>query len=211
MDIFNHPPKIVKALFPWIIWDIETDGIILTIDDGPSENTDKVLQVLSTHNIKAIFFCTGKNIEKYPDYFERMINKGHYIGNHGYSHKQLLLSSKRIHNKSFKKTDDLIKNITGKSAKLIRPPYGRFNHHTFKALKKINSTMMLWSLLSGDHTGDIFHVRRLIDSYLQDRSILVMHDNKKSIDIFSESVEYIIQACREKKIAINNPSSLNYD
>ena len=211
MDLFNHPPKLVKILFPHIIWDIETNGILITIDDGPSENTDKVLEVLDRYKIKAIFFCTGKNIEKYLEYFERMINKGHYIGNHGYDHKQLLLSSKKMHDKSFKKTDDLIKNITGKSAKLVRPPYGRFNHHTSKALKKLNSTMMLWSLLTGDHTGDFSHVRRLVDSYLQDRSIIVLHDNEKANQIFSESIKYIVQVCKDKGIAINDPSSFKYD
>jgi peptidoglycan/xylan/chitin deacetylase (PgdA/CDA1 family) len=211
LDIFNHPPKIVKALFPWIIWDVETDGILITIDDGPSENTDKVLQILETHNIKAIFFCTGKNIEKYPANFQKIIDSGHIIGNHGYDHKQLLFSSRRTIFKSFKRTDDVIKKITGSSSKLVRPPYGRFNHHTAKALKKLNSTMMLWSLLSGDHTGDFLHVRRLADSYLYNGSIVVMHDNKKSIDIFSESMKYIVQACRDKGISILDPKSLNYE
>ena len=198
-------------MFPHIIWDIETDGILITIDDGPSENTDKVLEVLDRYKIKAIFFCTGKNIEKYPANFQKIIDGGHYVGNHGYDHKQLLLSSKNANYKRFKKTDDLIKNITGKGAKLVRPPYGRFNHHTSKALKKLNSTMMLWSLLTGDHTGDFSHVRRLVDSYLQDGSIIVLHDNEKANQIFSESIKYIVQACKDKGIAINDPGSFKYD
>ncbi|MCK5760680.1 MAG: polysaccharide deacetylase family protein [Candidatus Delongbacteria bacterium] len=211
MDLFNHPPKFIKVLFPHIIWEIEPDGILITIDDGPSEDTGKILEVLDRYGIKAIFFCTGKNIEKYPANFQKIVNSGHLIGNHGYAHKQLLFSSKRIHDKSFKKTDDLIKNITGASAKLVRPPYGRFNHHTFKALKKLNKTMMLWSLLSGDHTGDFAHVRRLIDSYLHDRSIVVLHDNKKSKDIFAESIEYIVQTCKDRGITVKDPNSFKYD
>ena len=198
-------------LFPHIIWDIETDGILITIDDGPSENTDKVLEVLDRYKIKAIFFCNGKNIEKYPANFQKIVDSGHYIGNHGYAHKQLLLSSKKKHDESFKKTDDLIKNITGKGAKLVRPPYGRFNHHTSKALKKLGSTMMLWSLLTGDHTGDFSHVRRLVDSYLQDRSIIVLHDNEKAKEIFSESIEYIVQACKDRRITVKDPNSFKYD
>ena len=210
MDLFNHPPKFVKALFPWIIWEIEPNGVLITIDDGPSESTEKILEVLDRYNIKAIFFCTGKNIEKYPSNFQRIVKSGHIIGNHGYDHKQLLFSSKRSNYKSFKKTDDMIKSVMGVSSKLVRPPYGRFNHHTIKALKKLNNTMMLWSLLSGDHTGDFAHVRRLINSYLDDRSIVVLHDNRKSKDIFAESIEYIVQTCKDKGITIRDPNSLKY-
>lgn len=211
MDIFNHPPKLAKILFPWIIWDVETDGVLFTIDDGPSENTGKVLEVLDMYKIKAIFFCIGKNIEKYPEYFERMINKGHMIGNHGYDHKQFLFSGRKSIIKSLKKTDDMIKNFTGKSSKLVRPPYGRFNHHTARALKKLDKTMMLWSLLTGDHTGDFLHLRRLVDSYLKDSSIIVLHDNDKSMEIFAESIKYIVQTCIDRGIAIIDPRTLKYD
>lgn len=211
MDFFNHPPKFIKTLFPWIIWELETDGVLITIDDGPSENTEKILEELDKYNIKAVFFCTGINIEKYPANFQRIINCGHIIGNHGYYHKQLLFGSKKANYKSFKKADDIIKSITGKSPMLVRPPYGRFNHHTMKTLKKLNSTMMLWSLLTGDHTGDYSHVRRLLDSYLENHSIVVLHDNKKSKEIFSESIRYIVQVCKDKKIIIENPNALKYD
>ena len=93
MDLFNHPPKFIKVLFPHIIWEIEPDGVLITIDDGPSEDTEKILEVLNRNNIKAIFFCTGKNIEKYPANFQKIVKSGHVIGNHGYAHKQLLFSS----------------------------------------------------------------------------------------------------------------------
>lgn len=211
MDILSHPPKLLKLLFPMIIWDIETDGLLLTIDDGPSENTGKILKILSKYSIKAIFFCIGKNIEKYPLNFQKIVDNGHYIGNHGYDHKQLLFSSKKTNLRSFKKTDDIIKSITGSCSKLVRPPYGRFNHNTMKALNKLNNTMMLWSLLTGDHTGDFSLLRRLVDSYLGDQSIIVMHDNKKSIEIFSESLEYIVQVCKDRNITIIDPNTLQYD
>ncbi|MBN2790244.1 MAG: polysaccharide deacetylase family protein [Candidatus Delongbacteria bacterium] len=211
MDIFNHPPKFIKVLFPWIIWDLESNGILLTIDDGPSENTDKLLDQLDRHNIKAVFFCTGRNIEKYHFSFQNMIKRGHVIGNHGYDHKQLIFGSKSSNFKSLKRSDDIIKKVTGESPKLVRPPYGRFNHQTVRALKKLDGTMMLWSLLTGDHTGDFLHVRRLVDSYLKNSSIIVMHDNKKSMEIFSESLEYIVQICKDREISIIDPNFLKFD
>ena len=65
----------------------EEDGrIALTFDDGPVENTLKILEVLDKYQVKASFFCIGKNIEKNPEIFKLILEKGHFIGNHTWSH-----------------------------------------------------------------------------------------------------------------------------
>ncbi|MBU4487048.1 MAG: polysaccharide deacetylase family protein, partial [Candidatus Delongbacteria bacterium] len=91
MDFLYKPPQFIKAVFPGIIWNNSQDRIVLTIDDGPSENTFRILDGLERHKLKAIFFCTGKNIEKHFNEFNAIIKSGHRIENHGYSHKRLIL------------------------------------------------------------------------------------------------------------------------
>ena len=82
-------PKVVKSLFPSLIWDIPTKSkdIYLTFDDGPTpEITNWTLQTLKHFNAKATFFCIGKNVEKHPDIFQNILNEGHAVGNHTFNH-----------------------------------------------------------------------------------------------------------------------------
>ena len=199
MDFLYKPPKIIRSLFPDIIWENDKEGIILTIDDGPSDNTFRVLDALDKHKIKAIFFCTGKNIENHFREFSAIVKAGHRVENHGYNHERLLFKGKGTNYKEIERTNEIIKEVTGKKPDLFRPPYGLFNLHTRSAAKENGMKIMLWSFLTGDHTQNFALVRRLIDSYLERKSIIVMHDNKKSSVIFDQSLEYISRAASEKK------------
>ena len=70
-------------------WEVkgDTDGVYLTIDDGPTPGiTEWILNELDKKGVKATFFCLGKNVEMYPDLYERIIAAGHIVGNHSYSH-----------------------------------------------------------------------------------------------------------------------------
>lgn len=58
----------------------------LTIDDGPSTNTHDKLRLFESYQIKAIWFCRGKNLEQQPNIAIQLIRRGHIIGNHSYSH-----------------------------------------------------------------------------------------------------------------------------
>ena len=67
--------------------DRNSPEISITFDDGPDETiTPKILSILEKNNIRAAFFCVGNKIEKYPEIFKSIVEKGHIIGNHSYSH-----------------------------------------------------------------------------------------------------------------------------
>ncbi|TRX38605.1 polysaccharide deacetylase family protein [Flavobacterium sp. ZT3R18] len=81
--------SLIKRIFSNYIWDIPNmeNKIYLTFDDGPTpEITEWVLEVLKEHQIKATFFCIGKNIQKHPAIFNKIIDNGHAIGNHTFNH-----------------------------------------------------------------------------------------------------------------------------
>ncbi len=198
MDFLYRPPNFIRALFPDIIWENSKEGIMLTIDDGPSENTFRILDELDKHKIKAMFFCTGKNIEKHYREFSAIIKAGHRIENHGFNHKRLILKGEGSNRKEIELTSDLIIKITVRKPEYFRPPYGLFNMHSRTAASDAGLKIMLWSFLTADHTQDFAMVRRLTDTYLQNNSIIVMHDNKKSSIIFDQSLDYIVKAAKEK-------------
>ena len=68
------------------IYSSDTKRAFLTFDDGPSSNTNQILDILNERGIKATFFVLGSNVEKNPEMVKRMYDEGHFIANHGYSH-----------------------------------------------------------------------------------------------------------------------------
>ena len=199
MDFLYRPPALLRSFFSGMIWDNGQEGILVTIDDGPSENTFKILDCLEKYQIKAVFFCTGKNIEKYFQEFNAILKAGHRIENHGYDHKRMILRGRKYNFRQVEKGNEAIKQFTGMKPDFFRPPYGLFNLHTINAVKINKMKMMLWTLLSGDHTGDFATVRRLTDSYLSENSVIVLHDNKKSSVIFDQSLEHISKTASDRQ------------
>jgi peptidoglycan/xylan/chitin deacetylase (PgdA/CDA1 family) len=106
---------------------VRTDGpyIAMTFDDGPSATlTPKLLDVLAAHHIKATFFVIGENVAEHPEIVERAAREGHEIGNHSWSHPNFGKTSEESVRSQLRRTDDAIKNATGKRPTLMRPPYG---------------------------------------------------------------------------------------
>ena len=101
-----------------------TNEVALTFDDGPDpEWTPQILDILKARGVKAAFFIVGKNAEDYPRLVQRIVDEGHEIGNHTYSHANLALMSPARMTLELNMTQRLIESITGRSTTLFRPPY----------------------------------------------------------------------------------------
>ena len=106
---------------------VHTDGpyIAMTFDDGPSATlTPKLLDLLAARHIKVTFFVIGENVVEHPEIVARAAQEGHEIGNHSWSHPNLAKMSQENVRSQLQRTDDAIKNGTGKRPTLMRPPYG---------------------------------------------------------------------------------------
>lgn len=154
--------------------------IHLTFDDGPHpEITPQILNILKKHNQKAIFFCTGKNIEKYQEVSKQIINEGHTIGNHSFSHSIYFdfFSSKKIIDE-LEKTNQLIKNVTGEDCKIFRPPYGVTNPNISKAVKILNLQIIGWNIRSLDTVKSKKTVLKRLQKS-KNGDIILFHDTQK--------------------------------
>ena len=99
--------------------------IAMTFDDGPSVKlTPKLLDLLAAHHIKATFFVIGQNVADHPEIVQRAAREGHEIGNHSWSHPYLAKMSDDAVRRELRRTDDAIKDATGRRPTLMRPPYG---------------------------------------------------------------------------------------
>ena len=109
----------------------------LTFDDGPSKNTDKILNILDNYNIKATFFVTGPSYTLKNEYLKKIVQSGHQLAIHSYEHNyNYIYSSKENFIKDFEKCANWINNITGIKPKIYRFPGGSSNTIADKTLIK---------------------------------------------------------------------------
>lgn len=201
-----RPPLLVTRIFSDFIWKTSNNKILITFDDGPTEDTTpKILKLLSREKIKAVFFCIGENVKKYPELAEKLIIEGHLIANHTMKHKVFTKITREESAEEINSFVDLLKENFNYNVKYFRPPHGRFNLNTNRFLKKQNLKCVMWSLLSHDYKNKFEKVKFGIDKYLKENSIIVFHDNSKSNSIIEESLNYIIKIAAEKGYQFGEP------
>lgn len=152
--------------------------VVLTFDDGPSENTEAVLDILKQANIKAIFFVIGKNIAGKEHIIRRMNKEGHIVGNHSFLHGFSFdwQSSKKMAAEILD-TNNAISSITRNAVTMFRPPYGVTNPMLAKAIKQTGMKSIGWNVRSMDtvaHSEEKL-IKRII-SRIQNGSIILLHD-----------------------------------
>lgn len=186
------PPKIIKALYSQLTWKIpnSSNKVYLTFDDGPTpEVTDWTLELLKEHQIKATFFCLGENVEKHPQIYQRIIDNGHAIGNHSYSHPSGWKTNNNDYFEDIDKAKHLIKS------NLFRPPYGRITKSQAKHLNE-KYKIVMWSVISGDYDVKTSPEKCLdnVISNTESGSIIVFHDSEKA----SLNLKYTLPKTIEK-------------
>lgn len=201
------PPTLFKNIFHEFYWDTTNNKILLTFDDGPiPESTEIILSILSKHKIKALFFCVGDNIKKYPALAKSILSEGHTIGNHTFNHKRLKTLSKQEKIYQIKSFNELLDNDYNYKIKYFRPPHGRFQLTTNSLLNKFNLKNVMWSLLTYDYKNNFDLVKFAVTNFMKKDSIIVLHDSIKSKDIIRDSIEYIVEQASDKKFSFGEPS-----
>jgi len=127
--------------------------IYLTFDAGYENGcTEKILDVLKAHNVKAAFFLVGNYIEKNPDLVRRMVDEGHIVGNHTMHHYDMSkLSDKAAFQKELTDLEELFYSVTGKEMpKYYRPPQGIYSQKNLETAKEMGYKTVFWSLAYAD-------------------------------------------------------------
>ena len=165
--------------------DPDKKHVALTFDDGPHPDvTPQILDKLKEYDARATFFVLGNRVEFYPDILQRILDDGHEIGNHSWSHPQLTKLSKEEIISQLARTDEQIKKVTGENTAIMRPPYGAIND---EVSAYINKPIIQWSVDTRDwkvrNADAIFST---VKSQVTDGSIILMHDiypsTAKSLD-----------------------------
>ena len=198
---FFKTPTVLKYVYPNLLWDkkketkkMKTPRLFLTFDDGPVPGvTEFVLDTLKSYNVKATFFCVGNNVDHYPHLFQKILNKGHVVGNHTYNHTNgwetkdqdyfndigLCANSMQHH----------LKKETPKLKPLFRPPYGKIKKSQIQFLKH-EYTIVMWDILSGDfdqHFNEEKCLEKCI-SHTSPGTIIIFHDSYKA----EKNLQYVL-------------------
>jgi len=202
------PPKFIKLIYPNFLWNTKNEEILLTFDDGPNpETTDKLLEFLKDNKIKALFFCLGENVKRYPDLCKRIIDNGHTVGNHTFSHKKINEVSKKEIIEEIKKTNNLISKKFNYRVNYFRPPHGRITLATTKIMDEVKLKNVMWSLLTWDYKGNFKTVKKSITKYLKNNSIVVMHDSNKTKNILMDSVGLLVDEVKKNNYKFGEPEN----
>ncbi len=199
MKYRHNPPFILKKLFSDFYWNTSNDKLLLTFDDGPNpETTEIILKKLADEKIKALFFCVGENIQKYPELVQSILSEGHSIGNHTFNHKILREISNQEKDSQIDSVNLMLKDKFAYNVKYFRPPHGMFQFSTSGLMKKHHLKNVMWSLLTYDYKNDLSFVKFATQKYLNKDSIIVLHDSNKSKNIILDSISLIADEVRKQ-------------
>ena len=180
-------------MFPDLVWQIEDErGVYLTFDDGPTPGiTEWILATLKRYNAKATFFVLGKNVEMYPDLYEKIIADGHRVGNHTYSHQKGWITPLERYLEDIDFASDLVQS------NLFRPPYARITPSQLRTISK-RYKIILWSIISRDYNTHLPSKECVkgVLKYIRPGSIIAFHDSEKAFRNMSYALPRTLEHIR---------------
>ncbi|MCR4673815.1 MAG: polysaccharide deacetylase family protein [Lachnospiraceae bacterium] len=167
----------------------DTLKVYLTFDDGPSDNSNEILDILDDYNVKATFFVVGREDENSLAVYKRIVEEGHTIGMHSYSHSYATLySSLDSFQSDLERIQNLIYDATGVDCDLYRFPGGSSNQVSnadmtdyIRYLNDEDIRYLDWNVASGDATSVAYSADDLVENVMADvvkykTSVVLMHD-----------------------------------
>lgn len=195
-------------------WDGREDNsagirrVYLTFDDGPSTNTDRILDILNQYGVKATFFVVAK--EGYTDQYRRIVEDGHTLAMHSYSHKYSeIYASLDAYKEDLAKLHDFLYELTGEDCTIVRFPGGSSNTisrvdmwELIDYLNEENLVYYDWNVSSGDATGgrkSIAQIKKNVLDHIDQFSnaVVLFHDasgKDTTVDALPAIIEEILES-----------------
>jgi len=182
--------------------------VALTFDDGPSEHTMVILDVLEQNGAVATFFVTGNRIAIFRNIVQRAFNMGNEISNHSWSHKLLTRLSKNGISAQILAANAAIESVTGAPPSNMRPTYGAINDRVIYVAAELELPMILWSLDPSDWlTRDPDKTYERIMENVKDKDIILLHDLHEPT---AEAMVRVIPALVDRGFQLVTVSELMY-
>ena len=198
--------RIYGVFFPSVTFSTNEERIHLTFDDGPHPAaTPIVLNILNKFSIKATFFLLGHHAQQSPELARTINTEGHTVGNHSFSHLNLVFRQKHVIRREIETTNDIIAEVTGVRPTLFRPPFGFFDLRTLSIVESLGMRLVHWSNDLRD-----FEIRTTEKSIINstrriDRgSIILLHDSEFTVNKMSTILPTIIMALQDRGLTFDS-------
>lgn len=152
--------------------------LALTYDDGPNDpHTLRLLEVLEKRGVKATFFLIGRYVEARPDIVRALVSAGHAIGNHTYTHPNLIFTSRLQTRTQLQECGRAIQEATGVSPKLFRPPFGGRLRSTLQVVRALGMETVMWNASGRDWEAPAARsIEERVSAKVRGGNIILLHD-----------------------------------
>lgn len=193
-------------LFGNIVSKVETNQkvVALTLDDGPSvQYTEPVLQILDAHNVNATFFVVGQETQRFIEQARQIVQHGHELGNHSYTHPRMVFKSLSTIRQEIEKTDQVIRQAGYQGDIHFRAPYTKKLFVLPWYLNQTNRLNISWSLgpdsrVTKDVRKDAESMAQYVLDNIQPGSIILLHTMYESGEASRQALPLIIRGLQQQ-------------
>ena len=178
-------------------------SVALTFDDGPSESTPAILDLLADYRVRATFFQVGANVDRLSEVARAVAAAGHDIGNHSYTHPLFCFRSAAFIEADLRRAQQTIRVRTGVEPEWFRPPYGVRWFGMGRVQRSLSLTGVMWSSIGRDWRLNSDQVFQVLANGARNGAILCLHDgrglqSRPDIKVTVEAVRRLLPALLEQ-------------
>jgi peptidoglycan/xylan/chitin deacetylase (PgdA/CDA1 family) len=152
--------------------------IALTYDDGPNDpHTLLLLEVLARHNVRATFFLIGRYVQQRPDIVREVVNAGHVIGNHTFTHPLLIFKSAAEVRRELTDCRATIQDAVGEHSNLFRPPFGGRRPAVLRIARELGLEPIMWNVTGYDwNAPPAVVIEKKVSRRIHGGDVILLHD-----------------------------------
>jgi len=157
--------------------------LALTYDDGPNDpHTFRLLEVLARHHVRATFFLIGRYVNRRPDIVRELVGAGHVIGNHTFSHPNLIFASALQTRMQLQDCEQALMDAVGAHSRLFRPPFGGRRPGTLRIARALGLDPVMWNVTGWDWKGKpAEYVERRVSQQIRGGDVILLHDGDHEV------------------------------
>jgi peptidoglycan/xylan/chitin deacetylase (PgdA/CDA1 family) len=191
----------------------DRSSIALTFDDGPSESTPRLLDILNRFNVPATFFMCGMNVRRLPEIARQAAAAGHECGNHTFSHPALYFRGQSFISDELSLAQSIIGEATGTAPALFRAPFGARWFGLRDAQRSLNLMGVMWTVLGLDWKLPADAIAARVLKGAGNGAIICLHDGRgvssgPDVRQTLTAVEQIIPALQNRGFGFETVSQL---
>jgi peptidoglycan/xylan/chitin deacetylase (PgdA/CDA1 family) len=152
--------------------------LALTYDDGPNDpHTLHLAEILARHDVRATFFMIGRFVNQRPDIVRELVRAGHVVGNHTFTHPNLIFASAAQTSTQLQDCDSALTNAVGEHSRLFRPPFGGRRPATLRIARALGLQPIMWNVTGWDWKGKPSeYVEHKVRRQIRGGDVILLHD-----------------------------------